>query len=664
MTVIVINDFGGIAPIRDRSKLRDPHGMVARECRFEGGNLRARGNIDLQNLAYGFQSDVVNSIFRMTDTQWLKWYGEVAAVKGPTPIVSTSLGDDYRIYYCGDTGDNPVWPRFTTKFEAMGNSDPATFFDGPAVSYPLGVPPPQAAPTVSASAPPSGDIAKMTKTDPVLCEGPTATKHGLKNTNRVILSGMAATGDGSELNNSQYAVSIVNDKDFKLDSVDGSEWTTDVQTVGMKWTRAYAETELTDRIYVFTYVNKFGEEGPQSVASEIVPVADDQTVTITMPTGAAITIGSGPEFAVEKKRIYRSVSGTSALQYQFVAEIPVAQATFVDDVDTGALGEILPTENYDLPPPGLQGIVLHPNGFLVGFVGNKLYLSEPYLPYAWPVDYIKTLEHNIVSLQVFGSTIVILTDSVPYIASATDPGSVAPRDADQVFPCVHRRASISTGYSVVYVSPVGLISFDQSGPRNVTLEYYSAPQWKALIQQFTKPAVILEYQDTRIWMLVAGGSPNMLLSFNMVNQQRTDISSHLEVLNGLRASALAVNRESDELFIMNGDSVEESTRRLYRFDAVNLLTYTWESRRFVLPKEVNFAWVQVFQQFPAGGGSGTTVRLTHDDVSESYLVTSGDPMILTSGYLAGQWSIRLTGVMDIQAVHLATSIEELRQIAL
>lgn len=672
MTAISLNQFGGIAPVQDRSKLLVPHAQSAINCLFEGGNLRAMRAPVAMAISYAFQSSVVQSIFRLSDLQWIRWPGDVAAARGPSQITTAylGLGDDYRIYFAGTTGDSPEWPRWTTRFRAMSNANPATFFDAPTHTYPLGVPPPQSVPTVVISTvnPPGvGAISELKKGNPVEVVPVVATT--LTNGNRILVSvpTLVSPANGSELHNNQYAISLTTGNNFKLDSADGSEWTADISLFGAgSFKRVYADSELTDRIYVYTYVNEFGEEGPPSLASAPIGVGDGQGVIVGMDTNPAITIGSGPVFNVTKKRIYRSVSGSTELNYQFVAEVLIDIGTYTDTIDTGALGEILPTEGYDLPPATLRGLILHPNGFLVGFVGNKLHVSEPYLPYAWPADYVQTLESEIVALEIFGSTIVVLTKAQPYLAPATDPASISPRFADFVYPCVSRQACVSTGYSVVYVSPAGLISFDGSGPRNLTENYFSEVAWKALIGLGVGNAVTLEYQDGKIWMLARSDTDaynaGTLYAFDMANPAQMDITTHPVV-----GTTMFVNRAANALFVMYGDTVVEATRRLYRFngDTGTASVYEWNSKRALLRKEISFGWLQVF----ATDFASITVHISCEveDVgttTQTFVVANNKPIRLASGYLSAEWTVRIVGTSDIQAVHVSESMEELREIEL
>lgn len=661
--MIRINRFGGIAPIMEPQKLPEPFATIATDCLFEGGNLKPVPGKETLAINYPAQTHNKRSLFRISDLQWLVWPGDVSVIRGPTPVVSNylGLGDDYRIYYAGyhDPSDFSTvqWPRFTSKYRAMGNSNPGSFFETPAVSYPLGVPPPQSGPACAASAAPTGTISAIRAQNPVLVECTTA--HGLSTGNRVRLSGLPGSGNTEGMNGAQYAITVVNTTQFKLDSVDGSEWESDSTGLSGTWTRVYADSEVEDRIYVYTYVNEFGEEGMPSSPSAIVSVGDGQSVTVTTDTNATVTPSNSPSFTVSAKRIYRSVSGSDAAQYLFVAEVAIATVNYEDTVSVEVLGEVLSTETYELPPAKLQGIKLHPNGFVVGFYDNVLCVSEPYLPYAWPTDYRKTFGSTIVGIEIFGQTIVVVTDGKPRVGTATDPSSLNLREIEEVLPGTSRQGICSTGRSVVYVSPSGLVAVDEGGARIVTKQYFSAQQW-ALTYALTVSAsdfpTALEFQDGRLWMSVYSLA---LYSFDMHDDGRIDVVGY----SSYTPSALFVDRQSDTLFVMDY-SLSAANIRLHQFNKYGTArSFSWSSRRFHLPREINMGAMQVFAT-SYGAGISVTVSASEGSNSRTYTVTNQDPVRLASGFLSRDWMVTIAGTREIQGAHLAESIEELRQAAL
>lgn len=662
MAMIRIAQFGGIAPLMESQKLPEPLAYVASECIFDSGNLKSVAGKETLSISYPTQTYNKRSLFRLTDAQWLVWLGDVAALKGPTPIVPNylTLGDDYRIYFAGawdePDGTTVQWPRFTTKYRALGNINPSSFFSTPAISYPLGVPAPLSVPTCTASAAPTGTVSAIRAQNPVTVECTTA--HGLATGQRVILSGLPGTGDTEGMNGAQYAITKIDTTKFKLDSVDGSEWSGDVTGITGTWTRVYADTELEDRIYVYTYINEFGEEGKPSSPSMRVSVGDGQSVNVGMDSGGTVTPPNSPAFTVTKKRIYRSVSGSDAVQYKFVVELDIATATYADAIAVEALGEVLTTETYNLPPAKLQGIKLHPNGFLVGFQDNVLYCSEPYLPYAWPVAYRKTLNATIIGIEIFSDTIVVVTDSNPRIGSATDPASLTLREVEEVYPGTSRQGMVSTGRSVVYVSPVGLVTVDGGGARVLTKSYFSHQQWQgayALTAAAEVYPTTLAFQSGRVWMAVKGTA---VYSFDMKDDGRVDVVSY-----SLQPATLFVDLQTDSLFVMDY-SETESGRRLFRFNKTGAYrSYTWSSKRFHMPREINMGCMQVFADSYSPGVSVSIIS-SLSGVTQNYTVTSQEPVRLQSGFLSRDWRVVLSGTVTVQGVHIAESMDELRQASL
>lgn len=659
MSYLIFNAFGGIAPINDKHKLPAPHGQQSVSCKFEGGNVRPETAPTAVDISYPYQAENTVSLFHIEDRKWLRWEGDVAAVRGPVSqeVDYLSLGNAYRIYYCGDTGETPEWARFTTQFRAMGNADPETWFDGPSFKYPLGVPPPQSVPLAVIGGTPAGSFTGMSKTNPVVCSG--IEPHNLTTGSRVrLVAGIPVSGDGSELAGIESAVTVTGGTSFKLDSVDGTAWATNL--VGsFSWERVYQDQELEDRIYAVTFVNEFGEESKPSLPSAMLSVGTGQFVTVTSDTTSSVTVGSSPAFVIVSKRIYRSVTGTSQAEYLFVAERPIAEVSYDDTIGFEAVGEICPTETYDLPPYNLRGITVHPNGYGIGFVDNELFLSEPYLLYAWPSDYRKTLAvTRIVRVITFGATVVVLTDSEPFIGFATDPASLSLKGAELVYPCVHRQAAVSTGYSVVYVSPVGLIAYDQSGPRVITEPYYSVKQWQDLIGFTTDSRCALTWQDGKVWLSVA---LKHLVSFDMAAPGRLDIVTH-----PVLPTALGVNEETDALFVMRGGDFEDD-RRLYRTNAPDGTNdfFTWESGSRMQGRPINFGWAQVFSEDGTyGDDQPITMTVTTEKGPQVYTVQSGEPFRLRPGFLVQQWAVKIETNGGIKAIHLAEHNEEIKGIPL
>ena len=142
-----------------------------------------------------------------------------------------------------------------------------------------------------------------------------------------------------------------------------------------------ADATLTPRdvSYVYTLVTAYGEEGPPSAPSTVIEMTDGQSVTVGMPASdlpsGNYNFGSGA-----KKRIYRSNTGSTNTQFQFVAEVTIATTSHSDSKDAATLGEVLPSGTWIGPPDDdtslypdgpLQGLMPLAQGVMAGFTGKR-----------------------------------------------------------------------------------------------------------------------------------------------------------------------------------------------------------------------------------------------------------------------------------------------------
>jgi hypothetical protein len=172
-----------------------------------------------------------------------------------------------------------------------------------------------------------------------------------------------------------------------------------------------------------------------------------------------------PKYSLSLMRIYRLNQNASGAEYQFVAETALATEYYTDTVLDSSLGEILATTEWDGPPSGIKGLIALPDGSLAGFVDNILCRSVPRYPHAWPASYQKATEKPIVGLGAFGTTIVVLTESQPYLAVGDDPSNVVMEKVDPGFSCSSKRGIVQAGEVTLYPSPEGLSAIAPISPK-------------------------------------------------------------------------------------------------------------------------------------------------------------------------------------------------------
>src|SRR5690606_34692053 len=113
---------------------------------------------------------------------------------------------------------------------------------------------------------------------------------------------------------------------------------------------------------------------------------------------------------------------------------------------------------------------------------NVLCFSEPGYPHAWPEEYRKALDYDIVGLEVYGNTLYVMTKGKPYIVIGVHPLQMSARRVETGQACIDKRSIVNTGDRILYCSPEGLISAGTSFV-NVTDKHYTKEQWLELIEQ-------------------------------------------------------------------------------------------------------------------------------------------------------------------------------------
>ena len=119
---------------------------------------------------------------------------------------------------------------------------------------------------------------------------------------------------------------------------------------------------------------------------------------------------------------------------------------------------------------------------MVGFRRNQLCFSAQNRPHAWPVRYRLNTDTDIVGIGNIDATVVIGTQSFPYVASGNDPAAYSMAKFEVPQACVSKRSfAYLTGIGVVFASPDGLIAVSGVGQvRNLTESIFTREQWQAL----------------------------------------------------------------------------------------------------------------------------------------------------------------------------------------
>ena len=434
---------------------------------------------------------------------------------------------------------------------------------------------------------------------------------------------------------------------------------------------ADAEQTPYDVSYVYTLVTAYGEEGPPSAASTAILLTDTESVTVALPAGnnpsGNYNFGSGA-----LKRVYRSNTGSTNTQFQFVGEVAYSAVELVDTKDGDELGEILastywigpPDDNTSNYPDGqMQGLCAVGSGVFAGFSGNRFCLSEPYVPHAWPIGYRITTEENIVAIASTGNGVAALTNGRPYFITGTDPSAMTVIRLESSEACVNANSVVDMGEYVLYASPDGLVAISGTQAKVVTRGLISPETWN---DDFKPEALrAFKHEGTYVAFYNTGGSLG-----GWVFDPRADEAalSTLSVAAEVRGGHM--NPKDGQLYLIVGSNIVK-----YRGSST-AKTVEWKSKKFVARYPISMSWVSVHaDSYPVTikvWGDGTLVaHYSLAYASNVYTQTTTTPSGISNATLrepvmrlpassAIEWEVQVSGAVNINEVCIAQSMDEIR----
>lgn len=402
-----------------------------------------------------------------------------------------------------------------------------------------------------------------------------------------------------------------------------------------------SETPQT-RSYIFTYVSAYGEEGvpSQALLSQVVDVYSDQSVTVDFPANP-----SGAHNLI-KKRLYRTDANGV---FRRVAEVQLSTDTHNDTAADTALGEEIPTSNFDAPadntsadhPDGpLLGLVSMPNGVLAGFSGQTVSFSAAFQPHAFPSEYRLTMKSDVVAIAPLNTGLLVLTKEKPAVIQGLDPEAMTMVEVDSTLSCVAKRSVVDMGEYIIYASPDGLVRAADNGLDLITESILTRDQWQDL-----SPSSIVAFQYEGHYVAFYNNGSE---SKGFIFDPRGGKNSYIKL--DFYATAGFNDLENDELYLVVGGSV-------YKFAQGSDLSFTWRTKKFYVDRPINpgVAKVECDSYSPA-----PTMKLYSDGaLKHTQTVSSGSLFRLPSGYKANEFEIELSGSVPINQVCVYESAGEI-----
>lgn len=447
--------------------------------------------------------------------------------------------------------------------------------------------------------------------------------------------------------------------------------------------------------YVYTYVTEWGEESAPSPPSNVLDVSEDYYVELSgfvEPTASYLN--------VTHVRLYRVNTGTALAEYQLVP-FPVDNiSAYADDVDyveddrvtyegstyiciqangpgsdvkdptetdywtldvddqevadaetngcddkreDSELGEVITTEDWDIPPSDMEGLHLFVNNILAGFSGNEVYLSEPAYPYAWPARYALQCSYDVVGIGHYTETLVVLTEGNPYIGIGTDPASMTLKDLPDKRPCESKMGIVSTARGVIYPSDDGLRIINAAGNTLFTKGLFTKEQWQAK----SLSDIISAFWNDTLYVFIKGTGTGFyidmddikVIDFSISDKKFYDVAIYGEYMYVL------IEDQLTNMYV------------IYKWEEASTeLTYTWKSKEFLYYSPFTFTVGTVT-------ADGTvTFNLYVDDVLKHTETATDDNIFrMPGGYSGKKVELEVTGTSDVDMITIATSIDELIQ---
>lgn len=341
------------------------------------------------------------------------------------------------------------------------------------------------------------------------------------------------------------------------------------------------------------------------------------------------------------------------------------------------LGEPLATQNY-YPPPrygeGLgakpQGLCQMHNGMHAFFEGSNVWLSEPYLPYAYDPSAVQTLPFEVVAICPTENYLFVTTKGDPFILTGSTPQTITNRRvvAPSMQSGVSKNSVVATGDGIVYASRDGLVRSNGAvASMELSSSLFSRKAWTDYWPGDALDNMTLAIQDNYLMAFgfsAASGGKALIIDMGSPGETLTRYSSTNDSTPeyGSAVRAAMIDPYGDVLHLSSAGTVGTlfagSTRGPWRY----------MTRRFELPKPASMAVLQIV-------GAGTvTARVFHTPV-----VANGDgaEVLLSEVTLdldatnwtrlpaAGVsrfWAVELIGAVgaEVSVIALATSMIELQ----
>jgi len=637
MGAVNISKFIGEAPKLSAELLPQNSAQIASNVKLYSGDLLPYNQSSLQMTMA--KAGTIKTIFPLDDGvggfKWLHWATDVDVVKAPVPNNAAGGTNDQRVYYTGDTAGNSE-PKSTTYGLAT------TYISGTVGAYPykyytLGLPAPTTSlsggtltPIVVAATPfltiknaaYTGQTVFVTSISNTLSAGSVVTvsfnaAHGLNSGAYVSIAGI--TGNTSfNVTNAQITVTSTTTLTYFANGTATNGAVITAMTLDLSGLQLA-------RTYVYTWMTAWGEESAPSDVSNTIYLYEGQTVNITGLPAAMPTTGSFAGNVYQTTgmtlQIYRTVTSTTGTTYFRVdgvspnAAVSLGTTTFTDKAPLTSLTTSLPSTTWYQAPSNLQGVRAIHNNMLMGFFGTTVCFSEPGQPHAWPTKYYQEMGRTVVGLGTVGTTILVLTDSNPWIIQGNTPSAMQKVRLDTNMPCTSKRGIVNMDWGLCFPTRGGIAVFSAMNGASLATNYvYDWDNFRTQVD----PSTITATRYNNKYM--ASHSAGVFIF------EKDEKTGGFLTETTQQFSSVYYNPNTAKLYFNFGNP---STMYLWDDPTQPLTSFEWKSKVFRTQDYMNLGAARVIANFDSGSGAAAINAAIA--IQNAALVASG----LVGGALAG-----------------------------
>lgn len=394
------------------------------------------------------------------------------------------------------------------------------------------------------------------------------------------------------------------------------------------------------RFYVQTFVNDLGWESAPSPVSTGILAKPGATLALsalgTAPAGA---------YGFTLRRIYRTQDAANGgADFYFLREVAVATTSTTDDAR--ALGELLPTEGWLMPPSTGFGIISLWGGMMAMLNGKTLHICEPGFPYAYPLLYQKELKDEPVATAKWAKTLIVLTKGAPVVFEGADPLGMQDMPPRLAQACRSARGVVSFAHGVAWPSTEGLAYYGDSGQGLLTKDILTPEQWRAL-----NPDTMVAGRWQRFYVCSyndGGGLKGFMID------PLNPAGGIIYLSSGF--NACQYDELADQLYVLEGANVRKFA------GGTTHMAADFTSKQFLQVQPVTFGAAKVVaRNYPV-----TFEVYADGDLKLTRSVASREGFTLPDGFAAEDWQIKVSTpgssatANNVQSIRLAARLRDFK----